>query len=100
MSAQASTNDAHSNSKQAPIDFRRIEVVDAEIAEILRRKSTIQRIQMVLDANVTIRLMIAGRLRTENPSWNSTMVDREVARRMLNNDLHPGRLAAQDDHST
>lgn len=66
------------------IDYRRIEVVDPQIAEILRGKTVAQRLRMMLDANETMRLLIAGRVQSENPSWNNETVNREVARRMLN----------------
>jgi hypothetical protein len=49
-------------------ETRRIEVVDPVMAEVFRRKTPAERIAMVCDANETMRLLIAGRLRTEHPA--------------------------------
>ena len=67
-----------------PLDYRRIEVVDPQMAEIYRSKTVTQRIQMMLDANATMRLLIAGTLQTQHPEWNEQTINREVAKRMLN----------------
>ena len=66
------------------LDYRRIEIVDPMMAEIYRSKTVTQRIQMMLDANATMRLLIAGALRTQNPDWSEQAINQEVAKRMLN----------------
>jgi hypothetical protein len=71
-------------------DHRRIEIVEPEMAAILRGKSTSQRTMMMLDANQTMRLLIAGRLRTENAALTPSLIDSEVARRVLHASLHSG----------
>lgn len=63
-------------------ELSRIEVVDEEVAAILRQKSPAERLAMVGAANRTVRALIAGRLMTENPSWSTEQVLDEVARRM------------------
>ena len=65
------------------VDYRRIEVVEPEMAAILRAKTTSQRIMMMLDANTTMRLLIEGRVKTENSALTLDSVNREVARRVL-----------------
>jgi hypothetical protein len=60
----------------------RIEVVDEDLAAVLRQKSIPERIEMVLDANRTARLLVAGRVQTDHPDWNADRVSLEVARRM------------------
>ena len=67
-----------------PLDYRRIEIVEPQMAEIYRNKTVTQRIQMMLDANATMRLLIAGALRTQIPDWSERAISQEVAKRMLN----------------
>jgi hypothetical protein len=64
-------------------EVRRIEVVDPAMADVYRRKTPAERIAMICDANETMRLLIAGRLRTEHPDWDYDRISQEVARRML-----------------
>ncbi len=73
-----------------PLDYRRIEVIDPEIAAIMRGKTVSQKISIVIEANRTMRALIAGRLRSDNPTWSQLQIDREVSRRMLNADSHSG----------
>ena len=72
------------------LDYRRIEIVDPKMAEIYRSKTVTQRIQMMLDANATMRLLIAGALRTQNPDWGVQAINQEVAGRMLNGHHNSG----------
>ncbi len=62
-------------------DPKRIEVVDPEIAAILRKKPPAERIAMIFAANRTMRLVIEGRLRTDHPDWNDEQIQSEIARR-------------------
>ena len=64
-------------------DPTRIEVVDPAMAEVFRRKTPAERIAIIFDANETMRLLIAGRLRTEHPDWEDDRILQEVAGRML-----------------
>ena len=65
------------------LDQVRFEVVDDDVAEILRRKTPAERIQMALDANRLVRLRIEGHLRTVHPDWDASQIQAEIARRML-----------------
>jgi hypothetical protein len=65
------------------LDKGQIEVVDDTVAEILRRKTPVERTQMALDANRLGRLVIAGHLRTIHPDWDDDHIQAEIARRML-----------------
>ncbi len=71
-------------------DYRRIEIVDPQMAEVYRSKTVTQRIQMMLDANATMRLLIAGALRTQYPDWSEQAINQEVAGRMLNGHHNSG----------
>lgn len=64
------------------LDAGQIEIVDDAIADVLRRKTPTERIEMVLSANRTMRLVIEGFLRTRHPDWDRQQILSEVARRM------------------
>jgi len=65
------------------LDPGQIEVVDDAIVEVLRRKQPWERVAMVGEANRTVRLLMAGGIRSRHPDWTAEQVRREVARRML-----------------
>ncbi|MBI5725274.1 MAG: hypothetical protein HZA50_15045 [Planctomycetes bacterium] len=65
------------------LDKGQIEVVDEAVAEILRRKTPAQRVEMALEANKFVRLRIEGHLRTIHPDWDDATIQAEIARRML-----------------
>ena len=65
------------------LDPGQIEVVDDAVADVLRRKTPTERVEMILDANRTMRLLIEGHLRTWHPDWPDEQVAAEIARRML-----------------
>lgn len=70
-------------SARPPLDWRKIEMIDPEMVEIMRRKSPAQSIAMMSDANETMRSLIAARLQTEHPHWTIEEVRVAVARRMI-----------------
>ncbi len=92
MSNQApqSSSEPYTAAPRLPLDYRRIEIVDPQMAEIYRSKTVPQRIQMMLDANATMRLLISGSLQTQHPEWNGQTINREVAKRMFNAHHGPG----------
>ena len=65
------------------LDDGQIEVLDDEVAEVLRRKTPAERVAMVFDCNRTMRLLIEGHLRTLHSDWNRERISAEVTRRML-----------------
>jgi hypothetical protein len=60
-----------------------IEVVDDEVAKVLRQMTPAQRIRMAADANDTARILAAGGIRYVHPEWTEARIQQEVARRML-----------------
>lgn len=64
------------------LDEGQIEVVDDNVAAVLRRKTPAERIQMALAANRMVRLRIAGHLQTIHPDWSQEEIQAEIARRM------------------
>ena len=65
------------------LDDGQIEVVDPLVAKCLREKTFAERLEMVFNANRTMRLLIAGGVRTRNPDWSDEQIQQEVARRIL-----------------
>ncbi|MEX2169872.1 MAG: hypothetical protein WD851_11225 [Pirellulales bacterium] len=65
-----------------PIDPRNIEVVDSDLAAILRTKKPAERIEMVFAANRTARMLAAGGIRYQHPEWSDEQVQHEVVRRV------------------
>jgi hypothetical protein len=64
------------------IDASRIEVIDDDVADILRTKSPAERVAMIVDADRVMRLRMEATLRTWHPDWSSDQIHREIARRM------------------
>ena len=64
------------------IDWHRIEVVDEDIAAILRTKTPAERIVMAAAAHRTARTIYTALTKSEHPEWTAEQVQREVARRL------------------
>jgi hypothetical protein len=64
------------------LDDGQIEMVDDAIAEILRWKTPAERLEMVGEANRTLRHLIAAQVRSCHPGWGDREVLAEVARRL------------------
>lgn len=65
------------------LDAGQIEVVDDVVAEILRTKSTAERVSIGMELNRVARLRIKAHLRTIHPDWEDDAIQAEIARRML-----------------
>jgi len=59
-----------------------IELLDEAIVEVLRGKTSTERMAMIFAANRTMRLRLEGHLRTRHPDWDQQMLMQEIARRM------------------
>jgi hypothetical protein len=66
----------------SPIDPRNLEVVDDQMAEVLRQKSPVERLAIAHGLWRTARNMLQNVLRSQHPDWSDAEVDREVARRL------------------
>ena len=64
------------------IDPRRIEVVDAEVARILRGMSGMDRLRLAHEAWELARERLMAFVSARNPRWSSEQVCREVAKRL------------------
>lgn len=61
----------------------RIETLNPHVVEVLRRKTSRERLQMAFEANRLVRERLTSHLRHEYPQWDEDAVVREVARRIL-----------------
>ena len=64
------------------LDPRRIEVIDDDLADVLRRKSPAEKLAMMAAANHTARLLAAAGIRYQHPDWNDSQIHAEVVRRV------------------
>ena len=64
------------------IESRNIEVVDEELAKVLRKKTPAERVEMIAAANRTARLLAAAGIRYQHPDWDEPQVQQEVIRRV------------------
>lgn len=64
------------------LDPGQIEVVDEEMAEVLRAKSGAERLKIAFDLYTSSRRMLMSHLRAEHPDWDEPRVIAEAARRM------------------
>jgi hypothetical protein len=64
------------------IEPRNIEVVDAELAKVLRAKAPWERVEMIAAANRTARLLAAAGIRYQHSDWDESKVQQEVIRRV------------------
>lgn len=64
------------------IDPCRIEVMDDEMARILREKSGAERLRIASGLFASARRMLASHLAAEHPDWDPEKVQAEVARRL------------------
>jgi Rv0078B-related antitoxin len=65
-----------------PIDPRRIEAVDEEMARVLRGKSGAERLRIASEMFDSARRMLESHLRAEHPDWDERRVAEETSRRL------------------
>ncbi len=59
-----------------------IEVVDDQMAKVLRSKTPAERVEMIAAANRTARVLAAAGVRHQHPDWDEAQVQAEVLRRV------------------
>ncbi|HEV7515488.1 MAG TPA: hypothetical protein VGR07_04240 [Thermoanaerobaculia bacterium] len=64
------------------IDPSRIEVVDDDMARILRGKTGAERLTIASGMYESARRMLLSHLAAEHPDWSEEQVTREAARRL------------------
>ncbi len=63
-------------------DPRRIEVMDDDMAEILRAKSGAERLRIAFEMYESTRRMLTYMLSGDHPDWSEERIRREVSRRL------------------
>jgi hypothetical protein len=66
----------------ASVEDLRIEVVDDDMARVLRSKTGAERLKIASDMFSSARKMIASHLASEHPDWTEEQVQRETSRRI------------------
>ena len=64
------------------LDDLRIEVMDDDMARILRAKTGAERLKIASDMFASARRMIASHLAAEHPDWDEERIQRETSRRI------------------
>ncbi len=64
------------------LEPRQIEVVDNAMAEILRKKTPAERIQIGFSLWTSARKMLTVHLKSIHPDWDEEQISREVAKRL------------------
>jgi hypothetical protein len=65
------------------LDAKQVEVVDDQIAEILKRKTPAERLAIGFNMWISTRTMLLSHIKHTHPEWSQQDVEREVARRLL-----------------
>jgi hypothetical protein len=64
------------------VDPRNLESIDDSLADVLRRKTPAQKVEMIAAANRTARILAAAGIRHLHPDWDELQVQAEVIRRV------------------
>ena len=64
------------------LDRRNIEVVDEEMAQVLRLKTGAERLRIASEMFSSARQMIISMLRSEHPEWDEQEIRQEAVRRL------------------
>jgi hypothetical protein len=59
-----------------------IEVMDDAMADVLRQKTEVERLQIAAQMWKSARVILRGVIVTEHPEWDDDQVNREIARRI------------------
>jgi hypothetical protein len=59
-----------------------IEVVDQQMAEVLRGKTAAEKVEMISAASRTARLLASAGVRYQYPDWDDAQVQAEVIKRV------------------
>ena len=69
-------------SKPVRLDPRSVEIVDEEVARILRTKTGAERLQIAFGMYKSARRMLTSMLTADHPDWSEEQVREEVGRRL------------------
>ena len=69
-------------SRNLHLDPKRVEIVDKDVARILRAKSGAQRLRIAFEMYESAWRMLTSMLSADHPEWNEEEVREEVVRRL------------------
>lgn len=69
-------------SQHVALDPRNVEIVDEEVARILRAKTGAERLQIAFGMYTSARRMLTSMLKSDHPDWSTDQIRREVGRRL------------------
>jgi hypothetical protein len=69
-----------------------IEVVDDDLAAVLRHKTPAERVEMIAAANRTARTLAAAGARFQHPDWSEQQIKAEVIRRVCGGTDRPSQI--------
>ena len=64
------------------LDPRNIEVMDDEMAKVIRSKTGAERLAIAYGMYDSARRMLLSYLRAQHPDWDEARINREAARRL------------------
>ena len=74
-------------SSDADVRPNPIEVMDDQMAEILRTKTPAERLAIAFGLWRSARLILSGSLKSLHPEWTDERIQQEVARRFLGGEV-------------
>jgi len=79
-------------SASVPVDNIKFEIIDDQMAEILRRKTDLQRLRSADSFWRSARVILRAATLTEHPDWDRSRVTKEIARRISNGVVQDAEL--------
>ena len=64
------------------LDLRRLDIIDAEVARVLRAKTGMERLRLAHEAWELARERLTAFLSAQHPDWEGEEVRRQVAKRL------------------
>lgn len=74
------------------LDPRRIEVVDREMADVLRAKTGAERLKIAGGMYASARRMLRSSLSAQHPEWDEQQLHREVVLRLSHGEVDLGDI--------
>ena len=65
-----------------PLDPRNVEIVDEDVARILRTKAGAERLKIAFGMYRSARRMLTSTLKADHPDWSEDQVREEVGKRL------------------
>ena len=63
------------------------EMIDDEMAAVLRRKTGAERLEIAFGMIRSARTMLENHFRTQHPDWDQTRIQQEASKRIASGDL-------------